>query len=172
MNKKNIFLKNKIKGTKNSYIVTRYIRFGKFNLNHFQLNNNILLVKHPASHGPVAKIRRTQVSNNFKSLLHDLLDTQKINTALQKRLSTTEMDLFELLINLSGLAEQLDYSRQTMSVDDHVDNFEVLRGELVAGNTSKILKEELIGVIQILNAEPINKISDKDAIELIAILKE
>ena len=105
MSKKSIYLKHNYKQNKDSYIVKRYIRFGKFDLNHYQLNeNNILLVKYPKSRGPVAKLKSTKVSNNFKSLIHDLIDTQKINKAIQKKLNTKEMDLFELLITKSANA--------------------------------------------------------------------
>jgi hypothetical protein len=172
MSKKSIYLRDNIKETKDSFIIKRYIRFGKFSLNHFQLNDNILLVKYPKSHGPVAKLKSTKVSNNFKSLIHDLLDTQKINIALQKMLNKSEMDLFETLITKSGLALQLEYERQVMTENDYIDRFEVLRGELVARNDSIILKEELTDVIKILNKTPFNKISDKDADELIQILKD
>ena len=172
MNKKSIHIKNSIKETKDSYIIKRYIRFGKFDLNHYKLNQNILLIKYPQSRGPVAKIRSTKISNAFKTLLHDLLDTQVINKSVQKKLNTDEMDLFELLITKSGLDEQLEYERQKMDVDDHIHRFELLRDQLVAGNNSRVLKDQLIEVIGILNSTEYNKkISDEDAAELIDIIK-
>ena len=171
MSKKSIHLKNSIKETKDSYIIKRYIRFGKFDLNHYKLNQNVLLIKYPKSRGPVSTIRATKISDDFKSLILDLLDTQKINKALQKKLDKNEMDLFENLIRKSGLEEQLDYERSKMDVDDYVHKFEILRGELVAGQNSRIMKDELIEVIKILNNKEYNKISDEDANELIEILK-
>jgi hypothetical protein len=158
----------KLKTTKKP---SRYIKFGKLMLNHFQLNKNILLVKHP-SRGPVGKIRSVKISNSFKSLIHDLLDTQTINKALQKTLSHSEMNLFELLIQMAGLADQLQYEAQSVDVDTYIHRFEILRGQLVAGNDSNLLKKELREIIKILNEKSINKISDIDAAELLDILKE
>jgi hypothetical protein len=122
--------------------------------------------------GPVANLKSTKVTNNFKNLINDLLDSKKINTTLQKKLNKKETDLFELLIKKSGLSSQLEYVRLELDVEHIIHQFELLRGELVAGNTSILLKEELIEVIQTLNDKSVNRIPDTDAKELIEILKE
>ena len=156
-------------GPKKSTVERRYVKFGKFVLNHFQLNKNKLLVKYPGSMGPVPKIRGTIITNDFKSLMQDLLDTHRINTAIQKKLSKSEAEMFGLLIRLAGLTEQLDYKEREMSIDDYIHRFDILRGELQAGNDSKIMKEELIELIGILNKA--GKINDNDSKEFIELLK-
>ena len=160
---------NKVK--KLTFVEVRYVAFGNFIINHFKLNENKLLIKYPGSHAPVPKIRSTIISNDFKRLMIDLLDTKKINIDLQKKLNATETTLFELLLRLAGLKEHLNYKKHTMSIDDYVHRFEVLRGELIAGNDSNEMKIELINIIKLLNNKSINKISDEDAQELIEILK-
>jgi hypothetical protein len=147
----------------------RYVRLGKFDLNHYKLKENILLLKYPVSRAPVGKIRATKISDEYKALLHDLMDTQKINTVLQRRLNKSESALFELMIRLAGLTEQLDYKKQVMTVDDYIHRFDIARCELSAGNDSSLLKEELIELIEILNGH--GKIDDSDSKEFISMLK-
>jgi hypothetical protein len=157
-----------ILATKKTNIERRYIRFGIFILNHHKLKSNVLLIKYPTSFAPVPKIRSTVISDTFKDLLHDLMDTQTINTAVQKKLSKKEADTFELLIRLAKLTEQLNYERQEMTVDDHISRFDILRGEMIAGNDSRILKDELIELVDILNKA--GKIDDADKNDFIEIL--
>ena len=49
------------KQKKESFIIERYVPFGKFIINHYQLDKNILLVKYP-SLAPVPKLKRTIIS--------------------------------------------------------------------------------------------------------------
>jgi len=162
-------MKEIVSTRKSTTIERRYIRFGKFDLNHYKLNQNVLLIKYPVSRAPVPKIKATKISDTFQSLIRDLLDTQQINTSLQKKLGKSEVELFELLLRLAGLTEQLNYERQKMSVDDYIHRFDILRGEWSAGNDSNILKAELMEIIEILNKA--DKISDIDMKDFMDILK-
>jgi hypothetical protein len=161
---------SKLSVVKTSFREKNYKEFGKFIINHAKLNKNILLIKYPKSLAPVSKIRSTKISNDFKNLIVDLLDTETINVVLQKKLKLNEVELFELLLRVSGLKEQLNYKKIEQSDEDLVHRFYILRGELTAGNDSEIMKQELISVINILNSK--GKINNTDAIELIAILTE
>jgi len=156
---------------KKSFIETRYCNFGKFIINHYQLNKNILLLKYPGTIAPVSRIRRTIISDDFKNLIIDLIDTQKINIDLQKKLSDAEIKIFELLLLLSNLKHHLNYQKQTKTIDDYVHRFNILRGSLAAGDDSIKLRDELIEIIKLLNNKTINKISDDVANELLEILK-
>jgi hypothetical protein len=151
--------KNKIR-----YSEINYYAFGKFILQRKLLNDeNILLIKYPVSLAPVPKIRRTKISDDFKAIINDLLDTQKINIQLQKELNDKEQNLFELLINLSGLKDVLNYNRVYKDVKYYMDKFEVLRGSIIAGNDNDEIKKELIDVIDLLSNKSIGKISITDA---------
>jgi len=155
-----------------NFIEVRYVSFGKFIINHFKLKENKLLIKYPTSHAPVPKIKSTVISNDFKRLMIDLLDTKKINIDLQKKLSIKETELFELLLRLAGLYEHLNYKKQTLNIDDYVHRYTILKGELMAGNQSIETKLEMIDIIKLLNNKSINKISDEDATYMIETLRE
>ena len=161
---------SKLVAVKKDLIDKRYKQFGIFILNHYKLQENTLLVKYPKSFAPVPKIRSTKISNEFKNLLIDLLDTGIINVELQKKIRIYEIKIFDTLMKLSHLSEQLNYKLIEQTIEEVVHRFYILRSELFAGNDSEILKKELIDVINVLNSK--GKIEDKDASELIGILKE
>jgi len=162
-----------MKGIEKQTKTGRYVEFGKFILNYYQLeNNNILLIKYPKTLGPVPKLKSTIISDNFKFFLQDLINSQIINIDLQKEISTEEIKLFENLLNLSGLTQHLKYKRIDgidRTIQDTIHRFEVLKGGLIAGNQSIELKEELSKILKLF----INKnIIDTEAgFELIEILK-
>lgn len=159
---KNVKKKHKI-----SYKEINYYTFGKFILNRKILNDeNILLIKYPKSHGNVPKLRRTIISDTFKNLINDLLDTQQLNIQIQKNLTDKEQDLLDLLLSLSLLKKQLNFSKQYKDINDYVIRFKILQGSISAGNDSDDIKNELIDIINILSNPIINKISIDNAIML------
>jgi len=162
-------LKSKSK-TINDLIKNLYVPFGKYILNTKQLDNNILLIKNKKGLAPIAKLKRTPISNDFKNLLKDLIDTQKINIELQKELNNDEIILFEKLLTISNLVEVLNYKRYSKTVDDYLHRLTIIQGSFNAGNTSNILKQEAIDIIKVLSNSIINKISPVDAEMLIECL--
>lgn len=134
-----------------------YCNFGKLILNLKKLNENILLIKYP-SKAPVPKLRRTVISDDFKAIINDLLDTKKINIQLQKELNDKEQDLFDLLMNVSGLKNYLNYKRIYKDVNYYMNKFEILRGSLNAGNNNMEIKNELMDIIDLLSNKIYNKI--------------
>jgi hypothetical protein len=144
-----------------------YVSFGKYIINTKQLNNNILLIKSIKSLGAVNKLRRTPITDEFKNLIIDLLDTGKLNIQTQKKLTQTEIVLLEHLLNISGLTEVLNYSRREKDTNDYLDRLILIQGTLEAGNDNTDIKKEAIDIIKLLSNPNINKISIIDAEMLI-----
>lgn len=156
--------------TKANFKNTYYIPFGKFVLNKKKLNDdNILLIKYPVSFAPVPKIKRTIISNDFKSIINDLFDTQRINTQTQKKLSMKELDLFELLLKLAGLTEVLKYKRITKNIEDYKQRFRILQGSINAGNDSEEIINELREIINVLAIN--NAITNENKLMLLECLE-
>jgi len=162
--------KTKEKKQRISYKETYFIPFGKFVLNIDRLNReNILLIKYPKNNGPTL-IKRTSITDDFKNLINDLLDTNIINTDLQKELNEKEQDLFHSLLKKAGLDLQLNYKRISKTVEDYKNRFEILRGALIAGNNSDDIINELKDIILLLSNKSVNVISETDAKMLIDCL--
>lgn len=162
-------LKSKSK-TIDDLIEKLYVPFGKYILNTKQLKNNILLIKNKKGLAPIAKLKRTEITDDFKNLITDLIDTQKINIELQKELQKEEVFLFEKLLSLCNLKEVLNYKRYSKTVDDYIHRLTIIQGSFNAGNTSDILKQEAIDIIKVLSNPIVNIISLKDAEMLIECL--
>lgn len=162
-------LKSKAK-TIEDLIEKLYVPFGKYILNTKQLKNNILLIKNKKGLAPIAKLKRTEITDDFKNLITDLIDTQKINIELQKELNNDEIILFEKLLSLCHLKSVLNYKRYSKTVDDYIHRLTIIQGSFNAGNTSNILKQEAIDIIKVLSNPIINKLSLVDAEMLIECL--
>ena len=162
-------LKSKAK-TIEDLIEKLYVPFGKYILNTKQLKNNVLLIKNKKGLAPIGKLKRTEITNDFKNLITDLIDTQRINVELQKELNNDEIILFEKLLSLCNLKDVLNYKRYSKTVDDYIHRLTIIQGSMNAGNTSNILKQEAIDIIKILSSPIINKISPVDAEMLIECL--
>lgn len=147
-----------------------YVDFGIFILNINQLKKNVLLIKYKRTIAPVNKLRRTPITDDFKNLLTDLIDTQEINIELQKELNDEEQELFEKLLTISKIAKPLNYKRYTKSIEDYLHRLMIIQGSMNSGNTSDILKQEAIDIINILSNPIIKKISIEDAKMLIECL--
>jgi hypothetical protein len=162
----------KYKPRKCNYKEVNFYAFGKFILNRKRLNDeNILLIKYPVSNAPIPKIKRTPITDEFKNLINDLLDTKKINIETQKKLTKKEADLFELLLRLSGLTDHLNYTRVSKDINDYKKRFEVLQGSLNAGNDSDIIIDELKEIILLLSNKTVGIISLEDKQMLLECLE-
>jgi len=148
-----------------------YHVFGKFILNRRKLNENVLLIKYPKSMGPIARLRATTISDSFKNLINDILDTQRINIDLQRDLEGDEDKLFETLLHLAGLKQRLQYQNIQPTMEFYVKRFNILKGSLIAGNDSVEVKDELENIISLLSNPTVGKISPSDAVDLINALK-
>jgi hypothetical protein len=145
--------------------------FGKFIINHNELDNQKFKIRY-LSGSQVPKLSNTTVSNEFSSLLSHLLDTKQINYELIKQLTDKEKTLFNNLMDLSGLKKQLNYKIQKTepSLTDYKKRYNILHGEIEAGNNNKEVIEELKTVINKLVEK--KGLSVSDANEMIKELNE
>lgn len=156
---------------KHTYL-DNYIKFGfKTSINMKKLKNNIILLKYTQSLGPINKFRgQKKISDDFKNFLLDLILNKKINTDTQKTLSQSDIKIFELMLEVTKLTDQLDYSRYIPTVEDYIHRFEILRGGFLAGNHSIEIREEMKDLLLLLSSKPINLIKKEDSDYFIEML--
>jgi hypothetical protein len=147
-----------------------YIEFGKYMINNRFLKNGELLTKYKKSYAPTV-IKKTKISKLFESILVNIFDTEEINYELVQDLSDDEQELFKRLIIKSGVADKLDFDERKIypSVKQLVEKFNVLKGEILAGNDNKLILQDMENVL--------NKLLEKEVIdsakfdEIMALLK-
>lgn len=147
---------------------TNYKEFGKFMINMKLLYSNTLLCKYKKSYAPVPEIRRTVVSDDFVNELLYIFDTGKIDYEKLRELSHEENELFKKLIMKSGLFSSLkyNYNQTREKLDDIIEEYEILKGEIDAENDNPELISKCKSVIKKLyNYGKISKIEYNDILK-------
>jgi hypothetical protein len=145
--------------------------FGKFIINIVDLDDLVLNIRY-ISGSQVPKFKKHDVSEELYNVLSHLLDTGEINYELIKQLNEKEKGLLDKLITLAGLKKQLNYKKAKTepSILDLKNRYNVLSGEIEAGNNSPDVKKELIDTIKLLVEKKV--LSKVDSIEMINEINE
>lgn len=148
----------------------KYKEFGKFIINMQLLQSNVLLVKYK-SYAPIPGLKRTNISNDLKLMINYLFDTGEIDYQSGQKLTSNEKDIFNKLIVKSGLNLQLKFDMLKMEEDesDVINEFNILKGEILAGNDNPKIKQDIKDVLQKLVR--LNKISQLNAEQIIIDLE-
>ena len=102
--------------------------------------NTLKVLSHQKYH--LQGYKNTKVTEGFVSILMDLLKGKFPTGNELKKLDIGEKELYDNLIHLAHLHKKAEHNLpQTRQAMKH--RFELLNGEIVAGNTNKALKEEL-----------------------------
>jgi hypothetical protein len=125
-----------------------YLSFGKYviHMGHL-LDRNIANFKYP-SLGSIPSIKPLTISEDYKDFILDTIDNQKPNERLFNKLTTDEQKHFERVISGAGLVDAFKLKRnRTEQEKKDSERFELLRGEVMAGNNSEKVLKELRGLI-------------------------
>jgi len=133
----------------------------KFMIHTKLLNQNILLIKY-CNYAPLPWLLRTTISEEFKILFFDIIDTGTINYDLLKKSKFNERDIFNKIMYKCKLYEVLKYDENKVSFsnDELVERFNIIKGEIIAGNNNSNLLIELKKLM--LDLVKINKITKSD----------
>lgn len=147
-----------------------YIEFGKYMINDRFLKKGELLTKYKKSYAPTV-IKRQKVTKLFESILRNIFDTEEINYELVQDLSEEEQELFKRLISKAGLEDQLDFDERKVepSPKQLVEKFNVLKGEILAGNDNALIMSDIKKVVQKLREREI--IDDEKMNEIMDVIK-
>jgi hypothetical protein len=143
-----------------------YREFGKFIIQYKFLMDNIFLIKYK-SYAPVPTLKRQEITDDLKDIIINIFDTGEINYQLGKTLGQNEKNLLIALIDKSGLKEQLKFNKVNLleDVNDVINDYNVLKGIIIAGNTNpEIIKQLKIVMDKLVLYKKINK---KDAIDIL-----
>jgi hypothetical protein len=130
-----------------------YYSFGVFAVHKKSLGDNILNLKYK-SFSQVHKYPKRQISEDLKDILVDAIETKKINQKLFNALTDSDKSFLTELISEARLKETFPNIFKTkvgegIAINEnHFDRFEILKGELIAGNSSNEIKKELRLLVQ------------------------
>jgi hypothetical protein len=149
----------------------KWYRCGKIIIHYDNLDDLKLNCKY-ATGSQIPKLPKTSISEEMSALLMGLLDTQELNFQLAKQLKDNEKDLLAQLMKTSGLSKQLNFTKSKIepSRSDLKLRYNVLIGEIEAGNNSTIIVQELKAVIEKLMK--LNVIEQSQGVDMIDELKD
>jgi hypothetical protein len=127
------------------------IQFGRYILNKNKLDNqNLLQVLHENSLNQVKFFKSTYISDDMKDLIYYIVEKKSFSQKLYKLLDSSEQDLFNMLLDKSGLKKQLNinlgsskYSDVKKMYKDLKEQYEILTSQIESGNDSYIVQREL-----------------------------
>jgi hypothetical protein len=125
-----------------------YLSFGKYviHMGHL-LDKNIANFKYP-SLGSIPSIKPLTISEDYKEFILDTLDNQKPNERLFNKLPLEEQKHFKRVVSRTELIDVFKLKRnRTEQEKKETERFEILRGEVMAGNNSEKVLKELRGLI-------------------------
>lgn len=172
--KKNIILGSGIKVDKkpiqvdfsNSITPTEtYIPFGKFILNQHRLNNDILMMRY-AKGGYIKQIPTKKVSKAFIKVMKSMIDKKNPSYDEIKNLNESEKEQLYKIVQYAKLEDQFEVPSPEIDKDNN--QFEIMKGEILAGNDSKqMIKDFKLLLLKLMNNQ---RIPRKEAQELLTDL--
>jgi hypothetical protein len=141
-------------------VTPNFFSFGKFRISREMLLENVLSVYYQKWGRPSSKIlkRNLEISNDFKNLLYKTIKEKKIDVAQYFRLSSDERNVYKTLIKRAGLTNMLDeafgndgYNEDIGEAKEAMERFELVKGQILAGNNNPAIVKELVQLLDILS---------------------
>jgi hypothetical protein len=169
--RKGVVPKRKIGGGIEVQTKPTYAQFGKYAIHLPQLHNkNTLNIKYK-SLGAIPTLKPITISDDFKDFIMETLEKKSVNERALMKLPPHEISYFERAVAGAGLLETFKMKRS--NTDDEkkdLDRFNILRGELVAGNNSdKLVKELRSLIVKFLNTGRIHKAEGMNLLQELSV---
>lgn len=136
------------------------VPFGVLQLNTDKLKANTLKLTYN-NNNMVKEIPATKISDHFKNMVNDILNNKKYSEAKFNKLNDDEKLLYKQMLKKSRLYADLDVrmdSLGTPSIDKLKNEFQVVMGQIEAGNNNPTLLKRAKELIQeFINKKVITK---------------
>jgi len=118
----------------------RFIKFGKYLLNNHKLNNeDIFALKRPSG-GNIVEIPSIKISKNLSSVIKKMVGGSMPTYSDISKLSEPEKAYLHKVSQKSNILDKFDIPAPSKDqTEKDIHQFEVMRGEIMAGNDSKEL---------------------------------
>ena len=144
-----------------------YKEFGIFKINTRHLPRNVLIVKYKSCLGPIPKLKQTPISSPLRIILTQLMDgNNTIDELYYQTLPLKEKGMLYYMLKRARLIDSTNYRDLIKELPDQLrEKFDIIRGQLEAGNNNDLLIEEAKDVVTAMNY--IDLLTNKQYKELI-----
>ena len=128
--------------------VPQLIDFGKnILLLHKLYHKNILSIKNKKMHA-VENFPNIKVSDKLVEIIYDMYYNKKPSNTDLDSLKTSERELFDLLLYVSGLSKKfLTMNKKDEYINELKERLKLVEGEIRAGNDNPVAKSELKDIV-------------------------
>lgn len=117
-----------------------YTQLGSYLINKNKLKDGVLMVKYPSGQR-IAKLPSQAITKELVAVLNVLLEGKQPTIRQFQVLSEAEKDKLHQIVRTTGLGVDVPNPKEE-EMDKELNRFEILKGEILAGNDNeKILKE-------------------------------
>ena len=131
--------KDKVDTSRGIKAEPRYIAFGRYLINTKKLKDNIMAIKRPSG-GNIIEFPSTKISNNLSEVIKKIVGGKIPTFNELSALSDEEKDYLYRVTNKSEIEDKFSIPAPSKDkLEKELHNFEVMKGEIMAGNDSKEL---------------------------------
>ena len=144
--------------------LNKWILLGNLQLNYTCLMENVLSVRYNSTKRKVTWLPNTLISKDLLQIILEILRKNSYSEGLVKYLNDKEKKILFRLLKWSGKFSEFPINPDLYNTNEKdIKRFEVVKGALLAGNTSPLLLKELKSILMSLSSEgilPRNEISN------------
>ena len=132
-----------------------YKQFGRYMIHRRKLNDNILMLKRPRG-GGVNELPTQHITSELTKVLRKLTKGDQPSFEELNKLNVSDKELLHKLVKRSHVENANIPEPNKELIDKDLNRFDILRGEIVAGNDSKeLIKEFKTLVLRFANSDRI-----------------
>lgn len=117
--------------------------FGKYRVSIRRLKDNVLSLT-TENKSPVSS---TLITDSLKELFLDYKDHQKFSISTYNKLKPEERKIIDPILKQSGMDEKLGLRIKDEDLGELIERYELLRGQVLAGNDAVEVRKELKHVV-------------------------
>ena len=135
-----------------------YVPFGKHKLNLKKLKNNRLQLRSKTDN-VIANIKSKQLTPNMKVIIDKFISNQPIEFEDIEKLDDNEKDYLADIAQRCDINDRLRIpSPKLTKIQSDINKFNILRGEIIAGNDSKeLVRDFKVLLLKLMNSKHISK---------------
>lgn len=118
-----------------------YKQFGRYMIQHHKLHDNILMLKRPQG-GGINELPTQHITSHLTKVIKKLSKEEQPTFDELNDLNTNDKELLHKLVKVCRYEKASVPEPNKMLLDKDLNRFDILRGEIMAGNDSKELVRE------------------------------
>jgi hypothetical protein len=151
----------------------KWSSFGKYKIDTHKLDTGILVLR-TSTGSPVGKYPTQRLSSTVTPILKEMMDGRQPTFDMLSKLSAEDKSFVKRLTKCADIFQQVGSGLPSNPSDDEdVKEFEIQRGEILAGNNSNVLLRNFkLQIIKLMNRDLLPRSQGKELLMELALLAD